>query len=135
MAGKMSRRSICKKSILFSWLKIILICVLLLPASYYSLLFRYSWIFSKDVPNQYFVLSITTTFENDSPQGRVWNFSDTEKTVGLFMNNSWQTIYLLNVSSPVNEVQIDVDGNPVATLSFPKSKILRGENFTFQISS
>ncbi|HIE14378.1 TPA: transglutaminase domain-containing protein [Candidatus Bathyarchaeota archaeon] len=57
-----------------------------------------------------------------------------EKTAGLFMNDTWQTVYLLNASHPVGEIQTDTDGNPIAFISFPTSKILYGENITYQIA-
>ena len=50
------------------------------------------------------------------------------------MNNSRQTVYVLNVSYPLSEVRKDEDENPVAYLSFPKSTISRGENLTYQIA-
>jgi len=129
MAGKMRKKPI------ISWFKIVLMGILLLSISSYCLLSQYSSTFSKNASaNKYFVLTITTTFENESPQEKIWNLSKAEKTIGLFMNNTWQTIYLLNVSYPINEVQIDEDGNTVATLFFPISKILHGGNFTFQIA-
>ena len=136
MAEKLRRRSTGKKGSLLSWFKIILIGVLLLSASSYCLLSRYSSVFSESSSsaNQSFILRITLTFENDSPQGRVWNLSAVEKTIGLLMNNSWQTVYLLNTSYPIYGVHTDVDGNPIALLSFPTSTIHRGENLTLQIA-
>ena len=64
----------------------------------------------------------------------MWNFSASEKTVGLFMNNTWQTVYLVNASYPINDVQTDADGNPVAALSFPTAFISHGENLTYRIT-
>jgi len=135
MAEKTTKRSIREDRSLLSWPKIALMSILLLSISSYCLFSQYSSIISKNVSaNQYFVLSITTTLENASPQGKIWNLSKTEKTIGLFMNNTWQTIYLVNASYFINESGMDEDGNPIATLSFPASRILRGENFTFQIT-
>jgi len=134
MAGKLSGRSISMNRSLLSWFKVTLISILLLSAATYCLLYQYSSIFSEESANRYFILSITSTFQNGSPQGKIWNLSEMEKTVGLFMNDTWQTVYLLNASYPVEEIQTDTDGNPVASISFPTSKILHGENFTYQIA-
>ena len=117
-----------------SWLKIALICLLLLGGSTYSLLHQYSVIFSENKTGRSFILVITTRLENTSPQGKIWNLSEEERTIGLFMNNSWQTVYLLNSSCPIDEIRVDEDGNLIAILSTPISKIPHGENFTFQVA-
>jgi len=118
-----------------SWLKIALICLILLGGSIYSLLHQYSVILSESgSTSRSFILVITTRLENTSPQGSIWNLSDEERTIGLFMNNSWQTVYLLNSSCPIDEIRADKDGNPIAILSTPISKIPQGENFTFQVA-
>jgi len=135
VAEKKNRRSIRKKQYILSWFKIVLIGILLLSPSSYYLFSRYSSIFSENTwTNRSFILIITLTFENDSPQGKIWNLSEMEKTVGLFMNNSWQTVYLLNASYPIDDIQIDADGNPIASLSFPTSTIPSGENLTLQVA-
>jgi len=116
-----------------SWFTIVLISIILLIFSY-NLLSRYhSALPEKTLENKSFILKITSTFENCSPQKKVWNLSKEERTIGLFMNNTWQTVYLLNSSHPISEFQIDEDGNPIASLSLPKSTILYGENLTIQI--
>jgi len=117
-----------------SWLKIASICLLLLGISTYSLLHQYSVIFSEYKTGRSFILVITTRLENTNPQGKIWNLSYEERTIGLFMNNSWQTVYLLNSSCPLDEIRVDEDGNLIAILSTPTSKISQGENFTFQVA-
>jgi len=123
-----------KSKRLLSWFKIALISIILLSASSHSLLSRYHSALSENtLANQSFILKITSTLENSSPQRGIWNLTKEEKTIGLFMNNTWQTVYLLNASYPISEFQTDKDGNPIASLSFPKSSILYGENLTIQI--
>jgi transglutaminase-like putative cysteine protease len=51
----------------------------------------------------------------------------------LFMNNSWQTVYLLNTSYPVERFKVDENGNPIAFVEFPRSMIMPGENVTFTV--
>jgi transglutaminase-like putative cysteine protease len=124
-----------RKRQLLSWLRILLIGILLLSFSSYLLLSRPPLIVSEEkVTGRSFILKVTLTLENNSPEGRVWNLSETERTISLFMNNSRQTVYLLNVSYPVDGVRFDADGNPVAVLSLPKQVILNGENLTLQIA-
>jgi len=135
MAGKLSGRSEGENRSIRSLFEVAVISILLLSASAYCLLYRYPSISSEGVPsNRSFILSVTSTLENRSPQGKIWNLSEIEKTIGLFMNDTWQTVYLLNASYPVEEIQTDTDGNPIASISFPKSKILYGENITYQIA-
>ncbi|RLI44482.1 hypothetical protein DRO64_03925, partial [Candidatus Bathyarchaeota archaeon] len=135
MSGRSSEYSNRNDVDVHSWLKIALICLLLLGGSVYSLLHQYSVIFSESRPtSRSFILVITIRLENTSPQGKIWNLSEKERTIGLFMNNTWQTVYLLNSSCPLDEVRVDEDGNLIAILSTPISKIPCGENFTFQVA-
>ena len=123
-----------KSKRLLSWFKIALISIILLLTSSYNLLSRYHSALSENtLADQSFILKITSTLENSSPQRSIWNLSKEEKTIGLFMNNTWQTVYLLNASYPISEFHTDKDGNPIVSLSLPKSSILYGENLTIQI--
>jgi hypothetical protein len=83
--------------------------------------------------NKYFIIGMTVTYENWNRQGNIWNFSDEDKELGLFMNDSWQTVYLLNVSYPMTGVERDPDGNPIAFMEFPESGIKPNGNLTYQI--
>jgi len=135
MVGKLSERSASKNTYLLFWFKVILVSLLLLSVSSYFLLFQYSPISpEKTSANRSFIVKVTFTFENDNPQWEYWNLSHEERTIGLFMNNAWQTVYLLNVSYPIDKIQRDIDGNPVATLYFPKNFIAPGKNLTYQVT-
>lgn len=83
--------------------------------------------------NRYFSITMSVTFENRNKDGDIWYFTRDEKEIGLFMNNSWQTVYLINVSYPISSFETDYDGNPVAYLEFPKSRLMQGENFSYQV--
>ncbi len=63
----------------------------------------------------------------------VWNFTEREddRTVGLFMNSSWQTVKLLNSTFPVEKFKNDSDGNPTAVLQFPQAELSAGQNLSF----
>jgi len=119
----------------FSGFMVLLICVLLLSASSYSLFFQISSSLMRNTAKQRsFVLTIIVKYRNEGSQRKIWNLTEIERAAGLFMNNSWQTVYVLNISYPISEIRKDDDGNPVAYLSFPKSTISRGENLTYQIA-
>jgi hypothetical protein len=49
------------------------------------------------------------------------------------MNNSWQTVELVNSTFPVEAKNTDDDGNPVAVLQFPDSVLQSGENVNFTV--
>ena len=86
-----------------------------------------------DVDYRYFTIVSTVTYENRNTHGVSWQLTKDEKELGLFMNNSWQTVYLLNASYSVNSFEVDEDDNSVAFIEFPQSAIQPGENLTFTI--
>ena len=79
-----------------------------------------------------FTIALTVTYENRNSEGAVWNLAEDDRTIGLFMNNSWQTVYLIRTSLSVGGFETDTDGNPIGFLSFPRSAIHSGENLTFE---
>jgi transglutaminase-like putative cysteine protease len=81
----------------------------------------------------YFLRS-TVRYSNTS-QNRTWNFDEREedRTIGLFMNNTWQTVEAVNSTFSVEKLDNDDDGNPVAVLRFPKQVLSSGENVTFTV--
>jgi transglutaminase-like putative cysteine protease len=86
----------------------------------------------KEAGSRVFTIVVSVTYENRNTKGTVWNFTKDDRALGLFMNNSWQTVYLTNVSCPVERFETDTDGNPTAFLSFPRSGISSGENFSYE---
>ena len=86
-----------------------------------------------DFGNRYFTISITVTYENRNSQGNIWYFSKEDKELGLFMNNSWQKVYLLNVSCPIASFDVDLNGNPMAYMEFPTSELEPHGIFTYQV--
>jgi len=134
MTEKMNCSSINKGGF-FSSFMVLLICILLLSVSSYSLFFQISSILMRNTTeHRSFVLTVTVKYRNEGSQRKIWNLTETERATGLFMNNSWQTVYVLNASYQISEIRKDYDGNPVAYLSFPTSTIPRGENLTYQIA-
>ncbi|MEM2111827.1 MAG: transglutaminase-like domain-containing protein [Candidatus Bathyarchaeia archaeon] len=76
---------------------------------------------------------MSITYENKPSGTEVWSLTDDDRAIGLFMNNSWQTVYLANSSFPIEKTEEDNDGNSVAYLSLPKAKISPGENLSYQV--
>jgi transglutaminase-like putative cysteine protease len=79
----------------------------------------------------YFIKS-SVTYVNPSGNTNVWNFTEDDRTISLFMNNTWQTVELVNSTFPV-ETKEDEDGNSVAVLQFPNSTLTPGNNVSFTV--
>ena len=79
---------------------------------------------------EYYVKS-TVTYSNKGD--KVWNFTEREedRTIGLFMNNSWQTAYLVNSTLSIETIENDTDGNQVAVLQFPEMLLDQGQNISY----
>jgi hypothetical protein len=78
--------------------------------------------------------SIKSTVRYSNPsQSRVWNLSEDDRSVGLYMNNTWQTVELLNSTLSVDQIKNDEDGNPVALLGFPEQALKPRENVSFTV--
>ena len=86
-----------------------------------------------DSANRFFTLVSTVTLENRNNRGDDWVFADEDRELGLFMNNSWQTVYLVNVSFPVSRFEADQDSNPTAYIDFPKSSLGPHESLTYEV--
>ena len=82
---------------------------------------------------EYYVKS-TVTYSNKGD--KVWNFTEREedRTIGLFMNNSWQTSYLVNSTLSIEAIENDTDGNQVAVLQFPEMLLDQGQNISYAVT-
>lgn len=78
--------------------------------------------------------TIRSSFTYSNRGTAVWNLTEEDRAVGLFMNNSWQTVRLANYSLPLNKTEVDDDGNPIAVLQFPKMGLGPGESVSFNVS-
>jgi len=79
----------------------------------------------------YFIRS-TVTYANPSGNTHVWSFSEDDQAISLFMNNTWQTVELVNSTFPMGTKKDD-DGNSVAVLQFPNSALESGKNVSFTV--
>jgi len=81
-----------------------------------------------------FTIVFTSTYENQNSEGVAWNFTEDETVVSLFMNSSWQTVYVANSSYRIERIENDTDGNPIGFMSFPRSRLNSGENFSYEVA-
>jgi len=72
----------------------------------------------------------TITFVNPSGGSRIWNLTEDDRAVGLFMNNTWQNVELIGANYPM-ETQKDTDGNVIGDLKFDKQQLRPGENISY----
>ncbi|UCE15851.1 MAG: transglutaminase domain-containing protein [Candidatus Bathyarchaeota archaeon] len=80
-----------------------------------------------------FVIQISVTLANSSNGTKTWNLTE-DRTVNLFMNNTWQTVQLISSSLPLETMTVDQDGNPIGFLQFPQSELKPGENISYTIT-
>ena len=76
-----------------------------------------------------YVIQTVVTYSNKGTE--VWNLTEEDQTISLFMNSTWQTVYLTNCSYPI-EKKPDEDGNPIAVLQLPNLE--PGENLTYTVT-
>ncbi len=79
-----------------------------------------------------FIIQMSGTLSNNGT--KTWDLIEEDRTFNLFMNNTWQTVMLINHSYPLETNKSDGDGNPIAVLQFPKSELQPGENISYTIS-
>jgi len=87
-----------------------------------------------ETKNVSYLLKSTVRYSNPS-QDRIWNFSENEedRTISLFMNNTWQTVKLVNSTFSIEKTRVDDDGNLIAILRFPKPVLNWGDNVSFTV--
>lgn len=79
----------------------------------------------------YYFIRSTVTYSNPTGGNSIWNLTEDDRTIGLFMNNSWQIVRLKNSTYSTSETTTDEDGNRIGLLELPKSQLLPSENITF----
>ena len=84
-----------------------------------------------DARNMRFVIRSNVTFENRGTV--IWNLTEEERAISLFMNNTWQTVFLIQHSNRLETVSEDDDGNSIAVLDFP-SHLQPGQNVSYSVS-
>ena len=80
-----------------------------------------------------FIIKMNVTYHNNN-ETENWTFTEEDRAIGLFMNNTWQTVHLINHSHPLENTTLDKDGNPIAILQFPNMQIEPGENISYTVT-
>jgi len=75
----------------------------------------------------------TVTYVSPREGARIWNLTKDDRTVALFMNNSWQSVEFKSATYPIETVENDKDGNRIAALKLPQRQIHPGENISFTV--
>ncbi len=87
---------------------------------------------AEEEETEYYIKS-TVTYSNKG--ANVWNLTEREEDrIGLFMNNSWQTVYLVNSTQSIEARENDTDGNQVAVLQFPEMLLDPGQNISYAVT-
>jgi hypothetical protein len=79
-----------------------------------------------------FIVKMSVTYCNNGTEN--WNFTEEDRAISLFMNNTWQTVQLINHSYSLENTTFDEDGNPMAVLQFPESQLNLGENTSYTVT-
>lgn len=80
-------------------------------------------------PGRCFELVVRVTYENRG--GESWNLREDDMILGLFVNNSWQTAYLMGSSHPAKSFHRDPDGNPVMALNLGDGVVSPGGRLSY----
>lgn len=80
-----------------------------------------------------FTIKMSVTYYNNN-EIESWIFTEDDRAISLFMNNTWQTVQLINHSYPIEETTVDEDYNPIAVLQFPESELRPGENISYTVT-
>lgn len=81
--------------------------------------------------NASYIIRSTVTYSNQGTN--IWNLTEEDRTISLFTNNTWQTVYLTNYSYPLENVTVDEDGNPMAVLQF-QPELDSGQNVSYSVT-
>ncbi|UCE28682.1 MAG: transglutaminase domain-containing protein [Candidatus Bathyarchaeota archaeon] len=78
-----------------------------------------------------YIIESKVTYTNKGH--KMWNLTEEDRTVRLFMNNTWQTVNLTDHSHPLENVTLDEDGNPIVLLQF-QSELSPGESKSYSVT-
>jgi len=83
------------------------------------------------VEERTFILRFSITYK--SLRDHTWNLTEEDYTVGLFGNNSWQTVYLVNSSRSIRSFKNDEDGNRIAILDLSISHVFPNTTLSYDV--
>ncbi|MFB0502837.1 MAG: transglutaminase family protein [Candidatus Bathyarchaeia archaeon] len=78
-----------------------------------------------------FTLGISVRYVNGGPY--IWNLTEEDSTIGLFMNTTRQEVYLTNHSFSNRIFTRDSDGNHVVIVDFPRKRLQSGASLEYQV--
>ena len=96
-----------------------------------SVAFNCSTVSNAETLDAGYVIQTSVTFSNNGTA--VWNLTKEDREISLFMNNTWQTVYLTECSCDI-EREPDDDGNPIAILQLPKSQLEPGDSVNYTVT-
>jgi hypothetical protein len=79
-----------------------------------------------------FILTSSVTYFNNGT--KTWSLTEDDRAIGLFMNSTWQTVYLVNCSYLVERVENDTDGNQIAILHFNQMALGFGDRVSYSVT-
>ncbi|MBS7604890.1 MAG: transglutaminase-like domain-containing protein [Candidatus Bathyarchaeia archaeon] len=80
-----------------------------------------------------FKLTVRAVYENRS-LNETWILNETDLTLGLFANNSWQKVYLMSATHPIKKFYNDPDGNYVILLDIGEMKVPPGGRISYSVT-
>jgi len=107
------------------------IVALMLSLLIASVAFNCSTVSKAETLDADYVIQTSVTFSNNGTA--VWNLTKEDREISLFMNNTWQTVYLTECSCDI-EREPDDDGNPIAILQLPKSQLEPGDSVNYTVT-
>ncbi|UCC33346.1 MAG: transglutaminase domain-containing protein [Candidatus Bathyarchaeota archaeon] len=85
-----------------------------------------------EVADADYLIKTTVTFFNNGTD--IWNLTQEDREISLFMNNTWQTVYLTEHSRPIERTETDEDGNLIAILQLPDLELEHGEAVNYTLT-
>ena len=86
---------------------------------------------TRSTRNMRFFIRSNTTFENCGTD--TWNLTAEDRAISLLMNNTWQTVFVINHSHPFEKITEDEDGNSIAVLDVQRY-LQPGESVSYSVS-
>jgi len=81
--------------------------------------------------NMHYSMRYTVTYSDPVNGSKTWDLTEDDRTIGLFMNNSWQSVELKSATYSLSSIKNDEDGNKIGLLELPMQRLLPGENLSF----
>jgi len=76
-----------------------------------------------------FTITMTVTYTNNGTN--TWDLTGEDYAISLFMNNSWQSVSLVEYSLPLNSVKNDTDGNLIGFLNL--TQLNHGQSVSYTV--